>query len=183
MTPVLERHGWSLRAHPLFLGQLERLLVAVEGARMSDPDGWGATSDARLLAALSTLALDRVPRDPLAREFRHIDTLGHTGGHWSRAKFGGNRFRLFFRAETSARAILYAWIKDRDAPRARGATSNPYTAFTRTLTGGKPPDDWPGLLKMMQAMDTTQRFVAARKIELETWRRLGPPAILDEPLS
>lgn len=142
--------------------------MAVEAARTSDPDGWAATADARLLAALSALALDRIPRDPLAREFRHTETLGDTGGHWSRAKFGGNRFRLFFRPETSARTILYAWIKDRDAPRARGATSNPYTAFTRTLTGGKPPNDWPGLLKTMQTMNKTQRLAAARKIELET---------------
>ena len=183
MTPVLERHGWSLQAHPLFLDQLERLLVAVEEAKRSDLDGWRGTADACLLAALSTLALDRVPRDPLAPEFRHTDTLGHAGGHWSRAKFGGNRFRLFFRADAPNRVILYAWVKDRDTPRNKDATSNPYSVFTRMLTGGNPPDDWPGLLTMMRAMEATQRLLAARKIELETWRRFGPPATFDEPLS
>jgi toxin YhaV len=100
---VLERHGWHLHAHPLFLGQLERLLAAVERARRSDPEGWQNKADTRLLAALRALILDRIPRDPLAPEFRQGNTLGRKHRHWFRAKFGASRFRLFFRADSQAR--------------------------------------------------------------------------------
>lgn len=34
---MLERHGWRLHAHPLFLDQLERLVAGVERAKRSDP--------------------------------------------------------------------------------------------------------------------------------------------------
>ena len=141
----LERHGWRLHAHPLFLDQLERLLAAVERARRSDPQGWTGKADTRLLAALGALLLDRVPRDPLAAKFRQGNTLGRGRRHWFRAKFGGNRFRLFFRAASRARVIVFAWVNDRDMLRKAGASSNPYVVFAGVLAGGNPPDDWPAL--------------------------------------
>ncbi|WP_456307490.1 type II toxin-antitoxin system YhaV family toxin [Paeniroseomonas aquatica] len=79
------RHGWHLLAHPLFLDQLERLLTAVERAKRADPEGWQGKADARLLAALQALLLDRIPRDPLAAEFRQGNTLGPAHRHWFRA--------------------------------------------------------------------------------------------------
>jgi len=130
---VLERHGWRLYAHPLFLDQLERLLTTVERAKRSDPEGWQHKADARLLTALKTLLLDRVPRDPLASEFRQGNTLGKERRHWFRAKFGGNRFRLFFRADSQARVIVYAWVNDRDTLRKAGADTDPYVVFARML--------------------------------------------------
>jgi toxin YhaV len=73
---VLERHGWRLFGHPLFFDQLDRLHAAVARARRIDPAGWRGNSDARLLAAICTLVMDRIPRDPLAPEFRQGNTLG-----------------------------------------------------------------------------------------------------------
>lgn len=67
---MLERQGWRLYAHPHFLAQLERLVTAVERAKRADPEGWRTKTDARLLAALNSLVLDRIPRDPLAAAFR-----------------------------------------------------------------------------------------------------------------
>jgi len=147
----LERHGWRLHAHPLFLNQLERLVAAVERAKRSDPQGWQGKADTRLLAALRALVLDRIPRDPLAAEFRQGNTLGKEHRHWFRAKFGGNRFRLFFRADSQARVIVYAWVNDRNTLRKAGASSDPYAVFARMLAGGNPPDDWPALLTAAQA--------------------------------
>lgn len=141
----MDRLGWQLHAHPLFLDQLERLTAAVERAKQTDPAGWQSKADARLLAALRSLILERIPRDPLAAEFRQGNTLGKAHRHWFRAKFGGNRFRLFFRADSRARVIVYAWVNDRDTLRKAGASSDPYAVFARMLARGNPPDDWPTL--------------------------------------
>ena len=130
----------------------------MERAKRSDPQGWQGKADARLLAILRGLVLDRVPRDPLAAEFRQGNTLGRERRHWFRAKFGGNRFRLFFRADSRARVIVYAWVNDRDTLRKAGASSDPYAVFARMLAGGNPPGDWPALLAAAQAPDALLRF-------------------------
>ncbi len=143
---MLERHGWRLFAHPVFVDQMERLTTSVERARAHDPDRWQNKTDTRLLAAVHALVLDRIPRHPLAPEFRQGNTLGPERRHWFRAKFAGNRFRLFFRADSAARVIVYAWVNDRDTLRKAGAGSDPYAVFARMLASGKPPDDWPALL-------------------------------------
>ena len=158
-----ERHGWRLHAHPLFLDQLERLLAAVERAKRSNPEGWQSKADARLLAALRALLLDRIPRDPLAPGFRQGNTLGPAHRHWFRAKFGSNRFRLFFRADSRARVIVYAWVNDRDTLRKAGAGSDPYAVFAGMLAGGNPPDDWLALLAAAQAPEAARRFGAAEE--------------------
>jgi len=160
---VLERHGWKLHAHPLFLDQLDRLLWAVERARRSDPQGWRGKADTRLLGALRALILDRIPRDPLAPEFRQGNTLGREHRHWFRAKFAGNRFRLFFRADSQARVIVYAWVNDRDTLRKAGAGTDPYAVFGRMLASGNPPDAWPTLLATAQELVTQQRFNVATR--------------------
>jgi toxin YhaV len=162
---VLERHGWRLLAHPLFLDQLARLLAVVVWAKRSDPQGWRGKADARLLAALRDLVLDRIPRDPLAPEFRQGNTLGPAHRHWFRAKFGANRFRLFFRADSRAKVIVYAWVNDRDTLRKAGAATDPYAVFAGMLAGGNPPDDWPTLLAVAQAPEAVRRFGAVDTAE------------------
>ena len=151
-------HGWRVHAHPLFLDQVERLVAAAERTRQADPDRWQGKADAKLLAALRALILDRIPREPLAPEFRQGDTLGRTHRHWFRAKFGGNRFRLFFRAGSRARVIVYTWVNDRDTLREAGATSDPYAVFAGMLASGNPPGDWPALLAAVAAPEVVRRF-------------------------
>jgi toxin YhaV len=104
--------------------------------------------------------LERIPRDPFAPEFRQGNTLGPTHRHWFRAKFGANRFRLFFRADSTARIVVYAWVNDRDTLRKAGAASDPYVVFTRMLASGNPPDDWPTLLAAGQDPAVVRRFAA-----------------------
>jgi toxin YhaV len=158
---MLHRHGWGLLGHGLLLDQLEKLIVAAERARQSDPAGWQSNANVKLLAALRDLMLDRVPRDPLAAEFRQGNTLGRAHRHWFRAKFGANRFRLFFRADSTARIVVYAWVNDRDTLRKAGAASDPYAVFSAMLAAGNPPDDWPKLLAAAQEPATVERFTAA----------------------
>jgi toxin YhaV len=157
---VLQRHGWGLYGHGLLLGQLDKLTGAAERARRSDPAGWQGNANVRLLATLRDLMLDRVPRNPLAPEFRQGNTLGSAHRHWFRAKFGANRFRLFFRADSAARIVVYAWVNDRDTLRKAGAASDPYAVFAGMLASGNPPDDWPRLLAAAQDPAVAARFSA-----------------------
>ena len=158
---MLTRNGWRLCAHPLFLDQLERLVAAVERARRADPAGWHGKADARLLAALRDLMLERIPHDPLGPTFRQGNTLGAAHRHWLRAKFGGNRFRLFFRADSRARVIVFAWVNDRDTLRKAGAATDPYAVFARLLAGGNPPGAWIALLDAATTAEAGRRLGAA----------------------
>jgi len=157
---VLQRHGCRLFGHPLLLDQLDRLTAAAERARHADPNGWQGNANVKLLASLHDLMLDRIPRDPLAPDFRQGNTLAPAHRHWFRARFGANRFRLFFRANSSFRVVAYAWVNDRDTLRKVGAASDPYAVFARMLAEGDPPGDWPKLLSVARDPTTIQRFAA-----------------------
>ncbi len=157
---MLQRHGWRLFGHPLVLDQIDKLIVSAERARQSDPAGWQGNANVKLLATLRDLMLDRVPHDPLASEFRLGNTLGPAHRHWFRAKFSANRFRLFFRADSASRIVVYAWVNDRDTLRKAGAASDPYAVFARMLAQGNPPDDWRRLLDAAQDPVVAQRFAA-----------------------
>ena len=97
-------------------------------------------------SALHHLAFERIPADPSRPEFRQGGTLGPERKHWFRAKFGGNRFRLFFRYSSTAKIIVYAWVNDRDTLRAAGSRNDPYAVFRAMLERDNPPDDWATLV-------------------------------------
>ncbi|MBA3896089.1 MAG: type II toxin-antitoxin system YhaV family toxin [Sphingomonadaceae bacterium] len=141
-------NGWTLYAHPLFLDQLEKLTTAVEKSRNKDPEGYTSTANAKLLAAMRKLMFEVIPVDPTRPEFRQGDTLGPARKHWFRAKFGGGRFRLFFRYSSSAKIIVFAWVNDRDSLRTYGSKTDAYAVFKTMLDKGDPPDDWAALVKM-----------------------------------
>ena len=138
-------NGWTLYAHPLFLEQIENLTLAVEKAQTKDPVGYTSTANAKLLAAIRTLIFDVIPADPAKSEFRQGTTLGKNRKHWFRAKFGGGRFRLFFRYSTSAKIIIFAWVNDQNTLRTYGSKTDAYAVFKTMLDKGKPPDDWDAL--------------------------------------
>ena len=104
--------------------------------------------------------LDRIPRDPLAPDFRQGNALDREHRHWFRAKFGGGRFRLFFRADSRAKMIVYAWVNDRDTLRKAGASSDPYAVFAGMLASGNPPDVWPALLAAAETPEAVRRLQA-----------------------
>jgi toxin YhaV len=156
---VIQRHGWTLFALPLFLDQLEKLTTAAQRAQQADTMVWKGNASVKLLAALMTMILERIPHDPLSPEFRQGNTLGPAHRHWFRSKFGANRFRLFYRAESASRIIVHAWVNDRDTLRKAGASSDPYVVFAGMLKRGNPPDDWSSLLAEAQAAAT--RFTSA----------------------
>ena len=139
-------NGWHLFAHPLFLAQLEKLTVAVEKLQQRDPVGYQKTANAKLLAALRQLVFETVPSDPTRADYRQGGTLGSDRKHWFRAKFGNGRFRLFFRFDSKAKIIIFAWVNDETTLRTYGSKTDAYAVFRKMLDEGNPPDSWPALL-------------------------------------
>ena len=154
-------NGWQLIAHPQFLDQFEKLGAAVVGQREKDPRGWRKSANAKLLAALHQLVFETIPQDPTRPEYRQGGTLGDDRKHWFRAKFGGGRFRLFFRYSTSAKIIVFAWVNDENTLRAYGSKSDAYTVFRKMLDKGDPPDDWAALLAAASESEARERLAAA----------------------
>lgn len=149
--------GWAIYAHPLFLDQLEDLILQVEDAKAKDPDGYRKTRSAKLLAAVLKVAFAVIPEDPTRTEYRQGDTLGARHRHWFRAKFL-QQYRLFFRYRDAdgLRVIVLAWANDDRMLRAYGSRSDAYAVFRKMLRSGKPPDDWNTLLS--EARDATARI-------------------------
>jgi len=113
----MQRHGWTLLFHDGVIELLQKLHAAARRAQENDPEGF--ESDAKLFRALSQLMLEVVPSDPARDEYRQGNTLGPVHRHWRRA-WVGRRFRLFFRYDSKAKVIVYAWISDERTPRSSG---------------------------------------------------------------
>ena len=138
MTSV---NGWALYAHPLLTGQLEKLTDAAERERhIPGPN-------TKLLAALNHLIFEAIPQDPSRPEYRQGATLGSNHKHWFRAKFGNGRYRLFYRYDSQAKVIVYAWVNDASTLRTYGSRTDAYAGFGKMLKQGNPPDDWKALLE------------------------------------
>ena len=158
---MVASNGWELILHPLFHDQVEKLTTAVERARRKDSQGWNKSANAKLLAAIHKLVLETIPEDPTRAEYRQGGTLGADRKHWFRAKFGGARFRLFFRYSSSAKIIIFAWVNDETTLRTYGAKTDAYAVFRKMLDKGNPPDEWEALLTEASSEDAKQRADAA----------------------
>lgn len=151
-------NGWNVFAHPPFLDQLEARIREVERARKKDPKGYRGKNVTKRLAAIAKLAFTIIPEDPTRPEYRQGNALGGEHRHWFRAKFF-QQYRLFFRYHAPSKVIVYAWINDTDTKRAYGSKGDAYRVFRRMLEGGRPPDDWDGLLA--EALEASHRTSAA----------------------
>lgn len=143
-------NGWTVFAHPLFLGQIEALIQQVEALKIKDPVGYLKKNAAKRLAAINKLALEVIPQDPGRAEYRQGNTLGEARKHWFRAKFF-QQYRLFFRFHAKSKVIVYAWVNDDDTKRAYEGSDDAYRVFRKMLEDGHPPDDWNRLLAEARA--------------------------------
>jgi toxin YhaV len=153
-------NGWSIFAHPVFLDQLEALIVAVEARKARDPKTWRKKNCTKRLAAVFKLATEVIPADPGAAQFRQGETLGNHRKHWFRAKFF-QQYRLFYRFNSSAKIIVLAWVNDETSLRVYGEKSDAYATFKRMLEGGDPPDDFDALMR--EAVVSADRFGSGLK--------------------
>ncbi len=142
----MQRHGWPLLFHDCVTEQLQKLHATARRAQENDPKGFESNANVKLFRALSQLMLEVVPGDPARDEYRQGNTLGSAHRHWRRAKIG-RRFRLFFRYDSKAKVIVYAWVNDEQTLRSSGSKSDPYVVFEKMLGRGNPPDDWHALIQ------------------------------------
>lgn len=161
---MLTINGWTILAHPLFLDQLEKLADAVEALKAKKPDEYQRNASTKLLAALNKLVFQTIPADPTATVYRQGSTLGEAHKHWFRAKFGNGRFRLFFRYDSTAKIIIFAWVNDEATLRTYGAKTDAYRVFKGMLEEGNPPGDWTALCK-----------AASDQVAVERLKKASPP--------
>lgn len=159
-TAPLVIHGWTVFVHPLFIAQIEALVLQVESLRQKDPVGYVKKNASKRLAAITKLAFDVIPQDPARPEYRQGGALGDAHKHWFRAKFF-QQYRLFFRYHAAARVLVFAWVNDDDSKRAYESSDDAYRVFRKMLEGGHPPDDWDMLLAEARAEDARLRSLLA----------------------
>lgn len=148
-------HGWTMFFHPALSAQLDKLIATAEAEQERHPGVPSAAS--KLLGAVVRLIFDEVPKNPMRPEFRLGRTLGDGRKHWFRVKFGGGRFRLFFRYRADVKLIVYGWMNDENTLRTYGSRSDAYTVFGRMLDAGNPPDEWDLLLATASSPDAAAR--------------------------
>lgn len=156
-------NGWTILAHPLFLDAMEKLVAVVEAERVSNPDAT-PSGNAKLLGHLLDLAFARIPHDPGNPAYRHGGTLADRR-HWFRGKTGGGRYRLFYRFDSRAKIIVYAWVNDEESLRTYGSRTDAYAVFAGMLDKGTPPDTWDQLVRAAGTKESRDRV-----------KRLGPQA-------
>ncbi|MCF7777444.1 type II toxin-antitoxin system YhaV family toxin [Sulfitobacter sp. M220] len=156
-------NGWRVLSHPAINEQLLKLIEATlkakaRGTIHSDPN-------AKLLAAIVQLMFTDVPGNPAANKYRQGKTLGNGRKHWFRAKFGRNRFRLFYRYSSPHKTIIYAWVNDSNTLRTYGSKKDAYAVFKGMLDDGNPPDDWEELSKAcaLSGVDSTSEIAVRIK--------------------
>ena len=142
----MRRYGWTLLFYTEFSRQLAQLENAAEHARRTDPQGFASNSSVKLLRAVYQATSEVIPQDPSRTEYRQGNTLATRHRHWRRARIG-RRFRLFFRYDTTAKVIVYAWMNDERTLRSAGSRTDPYSVFARMLARGDPPSDWASLIE------------------------------------
>lgn len=150
-------NGWSIFAHPIFLGQLESLLEEVTKLRQRDQLAYKQKNSTKRLAAISKLTFEIIPNDPTLPEYRQGNTLGPHYKHWHRAKFF-QQYRLFFRYQQKSKVIIYAWVNDDTTKRAYESKCDAYLVFTKMLNKGTPPNDWSKLLEESKKNESMQKL-------------------------
>ncbi len=143
---VAPKPAWRLFVHPAFSEPFDALVDEVARLKESDPEGYAQHPKAKLLRRIVDLIEKEIPRDPGAAEYNLGNTLGPAHRHWRRAKFL-SRFRLFFRYNSKAEVVIYAWVNDENTLRKAGSGNDPYHLFGGMLRKGRPPDDWEDLMK------------------------------------
>ncbi|MGQ0814818.1 MAG: type II toxin-antitoxin system YhaV family toxin [Gemmatimonadota bacterium] len=143
--PPPKAAGWWLLSWPLFQQQFEGLVAEVERLRDGDPTEYRHHPKAKLLATILWVITEEVPRDPGHENFRQGSTLGPGYTSWYRAKFY-QRYRLFYRFDSKAKAIIYAWVNVEGRLRKAGDKNDPYAVFRRMLERGTPPTSFRELL-------------------------------------
>ncbi len=110
-----------------------------------NPTDFESHSKVKLFATLQKLVFEVIPEDPARESFLLGNTLGPENRAWRRAKFS-QQYRLFFRFDSAAKIIIYAWVNDANSLRAYQSKTDAYAVFAKRLHNGNPPNNWDELL-------------------------------------
>ncbi len=110
----MQRHGWTLLFHDRVIEQLRGLQARAECAKQDDRQGCEGYANLGLFHTLSRLILEVVPSNPSRDAYVPDNMQGQIGGHWRRVEIGRS-FQLFFRYDSKARVIVFAWIHEEQA--------------------------------------------------------------------
>lgn len=139
-------NGWLLLAHPHFEDQYSRWFNEVKRLAKSKPNAYKSSYKTKRLAALEKLVFEVITLDPSHQRFLLGNSLGENNRSWRRAKLG-SQYRVFFRFDSRAKIIVYAWVNDQDSLRAYGSKNDAYLVFASLLNKENPPSSWDELLE------------------------------------
>jgi len=159
-------NGWTIFAHPLFIDQIEALILKVEGLKQKDPSGFAKKNASKRLSAIAKLAFEVIPQDPARPDYRQGNTLGEDHKHWFRAKFF-QQYRLFFRYHAPSKVIVFVWVNDEDTKRAYEGSNDAYRVFRKMLESGHPPDDWNQLLVEARSEGDRLQSISAGLVQVQ----------------
>ena len=108
----MQVNGWELFAHA---SPPRPARQADGGGREGEDEEAEDLPEHRQLQAARGSPRADVRHHPRRPDPTRLPARSHAGrrhAHWFRAKFGAQRFRLFFRYDSKAKVILYAWVND-----------------------------------------------------------------------
>lgn len=146
MSDNLVINGWTIYFHPCFIDQMDRLIAKVEKDKAKDSKKYADKNPWLRLVSIVQIIRDELPADPGHSRFRQGITLGGDNTEWRRAKFGGQRYRLFFRFHSPDKVIAIGWVNDENTLRTYDSDTDAYKVFRSMLDKKKPPTDWAALL-------------------------------------
>jgi toxin YhaV len=138
-------NGWLLLAHPHFEDEYSKWQNDAVKVITKNPTDFASHSKVKLFATLQKLVFEVIPEDPARESFLLGNTLGPENRAWRRAKFS-QQYRLFFRFDSAAKIIIYAWVNDANSLRAYQSKTDAYAMFAKRLHNGNPPNNWDELL-------------------------------------
>ena len=141
-------NGWLLLQYKLFSDQIVELKTEVKKVQNSNPESYKEHPKTKRLLRIKQLIFDEIPAEPGHERWNQGNSLGTEFKLWKRAKFGKNRFRLFFRYDSTNKIIIYAWVNNENTLRKEGDKNEPYAIFAKGLRKGDPPSDLAALLKL-----------------------------------
>jgi toxin YhaV len=168
-VPELVRNGWNIYFHSLFRDRYDALRASVTTLEQRAAAGEITAEalvehpDVKLFSALHEIINVKVPQDPQSKSYEQGNTLGKVGKGWRRVKGQGlpGRLRLFFRFDTSEKAIVFAWLNDENTQRKTGAKTDCYEVFGAMLKRKNPPSTFQELLVEVRKQETDAAALAA----------------------
>ncbi len=143
----MEKRGWKIYFHNLFNDKYEELYESVLALRKRNPTGYKKNPRTKLLASVHKAITVDVPENPLHPKFNLGYALGPKYKSWKRVKSGmPERYRLFFKYNTSEKSIVFAWLNDEYSLRKAGDKHDVYRVFERLLECGNIPSEFSALL-------------------------------------